>query len=507
MEQRTRLTDMVKALPVAHQVVIGIAGLVLLMAGYLFFNWVSTPSYTVLYTGLDDTTLSSVVDELEQQGVAYRIEAGGNRVLVPKSQVYKVRADLAAAGVRSGAAPQGYELLDGQGLNVSDFRQRIDYQRALEGELARTLLAMNDISAATVHLVIPEETLFVADEEPVTASVLIDSNRTLGELEVETITFLVASSVEGLEATNVTVADVEGQVLHAAGEISAGAAVSNRNLRMTRDFEASLSTDVRNLLATVVGANSASVVVRAQLDFDEESVESETYDPDSATALREQTIDEQFIGAGVPPGGTLGVDGAPIETEDGEEYTYDRSEVIREYGVDRVISRTVTAPGRVNQLSVAVVIDDGSLTGAPTPPVTEIENLVTAAVGLDTNRGDSISISAVAFPAADEATEDTEAAAAGGLDPLSMIPQAIGGLVMLVVAIALFLMTRGGKKAGPELALEATPAALPGGERGADRELVGAAVGDAIHPEVMSLVQKQPEEIAVLLRSWLADRR
>ena len=506
MEQRTRLSDMVKALPVAHQVVIAIAGAVLVMAAFLFFQWVSTPSYTVLVSGVDETTLSSVVDELESQGVPYRLEGGGSRVLVPKSQVYKVRADLAAAGVRAGATPEGYELLDGQGLNVSDFRQRVDYQRALEGELAKTLLAMNDITSATVHLVIPEESLFVEDEEAVTASVLVDSSRPLGELEVETITFLVASSVEGLDATNVTVADVDGQVLHAAGEISAGAAVSNRNLRMTRDFEASLAADVHNLLASVAGPGAASVVVRAQLDFDEASVESETYDPESATALREQTIDEEFVGSGTPPGGTLGVDGAPIETEEGETYTYDRSEVVREYGIDRVVSRTVTAPGKVEQLSVAVVVDDGSLTGVTMPPATEVESLVAAAVGLEADRGDTITVTAVAFPAA-EATETDAPAEAAGLDPIALIPQAVGALVIIVVAVALFLMTRSSKPKKIDLTEGATPAALPGGADRLDQELVGAALGSGIHPEVMTLVQKQPEEIAVLLRSWLADRR
>ena len=393
MERRNRIGEMLVSLPLAHQIVIGIAAVVLAMAAFVFFQWISTPSYTVLYSQLDDTTLATVVDELERQGVPYEIEAGGARVLVPKSQVYQVRASLAAAGVQNGALPQGYSILDGQGLNVSDFRQRVDYQRALEGEMALTLLAMNDISAATVHLVIPEESLFVEDEEPVTASVLLETSSPLSELEIETVTFLVASGVEGLEPQNVTVADVDGDVLHAAGDIASDTAVSNRNLRMTRDFEAALAGDVRNLLAAVVGPDSASVVVRAQLDFDEQSVETQTYDEESAVPLREQTIDETYNGAGTPPGGTLGVEGETIVSDTTGEYTYDRSEAIREYGIDSVISREITAPGKVEQLSVAVVMDDGSLTGAPVPEVAEIEELITAAVGLDTARGDSLSVS------------------------------------------------------------------------------------------------------------------
>jgi flagellar M-ring protein FliF len=503
---------MFSAMPLAHQVTIGAAVALLAMAAVLFFQWVSTPSFTILYTDLDDQTLATVVDELERQGVEYQIEGGGSRVLVPRADVYRLRSDMAVAGIEAGGVPEGYELLDSQGLNVSDFRQRVDYQRALEGELARTLLAMNEITMAQVHLVIPEEALFAEDEEPVTASVLLDSSRPLGELEVEAVTFVVSSAVEGLEPENVTVADVDGQVLHAAGELAAGAAVGNRNMRMTREFENALAADVRNLLAGVTGGTSASVVVRAQLNFDEESTESETYAPESATPLREQTVDEQFTGSGTPPGGTLGVDGEEIVVaEDGDSYVYDRSEVVREYGVDRVISRTVTAPGAVEQLSVAVVIDDGSLSGAPVPQVAEVENLVSAAVGIDPSRGDTVSVSTVAFPAI-EATaepEDVEPAAAP-FDPMAMLPQAVGGLVLLLVATGLILMSRGGKKKGVEVVADSSgPFVLGAGDEN-QRELVGVGAGsngEGVESDVLSLVQRQPEDVAALLRGWLADKR
>lgn len=501
MERRNSIGDMLVSLPLAHQVVIGIAAVVLAMAAFLFFQWVSAPSYTVLYSNLDDSTLATVVAELDRQGIPYEIEGGGSRVLVPKSQVYEVRATLAVAGVQSGSTPQGYSLLDDQGLNVSDFRQRVDYQRALEGEMELTLLAMNDISAATVHLVIPEESLFAEDEEPVTASVLLETAAPLSELEIETVTFLVASAIEGLEPRNVTVADVEGNVLHAAGDIAADTAVSNRNLRMTRDFEASLTSDVQNLLAAVVGPGSSSVVVRAQLDFDEQSVESQSYDEESAVALREQTIDETYNGAGTPPGGTLGVEGETVVADTTGDYTYDRSEVIREYGVDTVISTEITAPGKVELLSVAVVLDDGSLTGAPVPDVAEVESLIAAAVGLDPTRGDSISVSAVAYPVPEVVADVVEAEAAP-MDVMAMIPQVIGGLVLLIVVGSLLMMARGSSKKTKAAALEVVAPAL------GDGAAAGEAIdGTSIHPEVMNLVQRQPEEIAVLLRSWLADRR
>ncbi len=514
---RSRLTDVLRSLPVAHQVTLGVAAVVLAMASFLFIRWVSTPSYGLLYGDLDDAALAEVVAELDRQGTAYRID-GGTRVLVPQADVHEVRAGMATAGVQSGLAPQGYELLDDEGLGVSDFRQQVDYKRALEGELARTLQAMDEISAATVHLVLPEQALFEEDEEPVTASVLLDTARPLSPLAVESVTFLVSSSVEGLTPENVTVADVRGQTLHAAGEEASAAGIGNRNLRLTRDYEAALAADVQTLLATAVGSHGASVVVRASLDFDEVSTEQERYGADDAITLKEQVVDESFNGTGAPPGGTLGVDGAP-EPEAGDDYTYTRSEATREYGVPREVVRTVTAPGKVTGLSVAVVVDDGSLTGAAAPPVAEVERLITAALGLDPERGDTVAVSTVAFPAPAEA-DAPEAAAAAAASPLEMVPRFGGIAVVVVVMSALLWMSRSGRRRDRrerKRREKAEQAALPAPavEEPAELAPVGAGAPTAglpaadhdLRPEVVQLVQRQPEEIAVLLRSWLGDRR
>jgi flagellar M-ring protein FliF len=171
-----------------------------------------------------------------------------------------------------------------------------------------------------------------------------------------------------------------------------------------------------------------------------------------------------------------------------------------------VISREITAPGKVEQMSVAVVMDDGSLTGVTVPTADEIELLVAAAVGLDTTRGDTISVSTIAFPAPEAAdTTETPAAEAAPMDVMAMIPQIVGGLVLLLVVGALLMMARGSSKKSRVAALEVVQPALGGGGGAAPAGETDDGV--SIHPEVMNLVQRQPEEIAVLLRSWLADRR
>ncbi|MBW3657881.1 MAG: flagellar M-ring protein FliF [Actinobacteria bacterium] len=513
---KDRVNELLRNIPVAHRVVVGVAVAAFLLLGFAFLRWVTAPTYTVLYSGLDDAGVSAAIGELETLGTPYRIEAGGSRILVPRDQLYATRASLAGAGVGGESAPQGYELLDGQGLTVSDFRQRVDYQRALEGELAKTLQAMDAVKSATVRLVMPEKQLFTDNQQPTTASVLLDTARPLNAEEVETVTFLVSSSVEGLKHSDITVADVDGQVLASPGEDGLMGAASTRRQRQTRAFEESLAGDVTRLLRSTVGDAGSSVVVRAELDYDERSSERETYEPDSAVATREQTIDEEYTGTGAVPGGIVGVDGGPLAM-DGGESEYRRDEATREFGVNREVVRTTSAPGDVEKLSVAIVMDDGSLTGATVPPMEEIETLVAAALGLDAERGDEVAVSMLPFP--DPA--DAEEPLAPSLT--ERLPEWIALAVLFLIALGLFVMTRKRDEKADALPAavderlvwgqvrEEQPAASLADTAvlnlGAPDTLEEASVREQLTASVTTLVEQQPEEIAVLLRSWLADRR
>ena len=516
---KDRLTTLLRNIPVAHRVTVGIAAAVFVLLAVMFVRWVSEPSWTVLYSGLDDAAVASVIDELESAGTPYRIEGGGSRILVPREQLYATRASMAEAKVGGATTPQGYELLEQQGLSVSDFRQQVDYKRALEGELSRTLQAMDAVESATVRLVLPERELFSDDQQPATASVLLDTARPLDGNEVEAITFLVANSVEGLEATDISIADVDGTMLAVPGEDGELGSASNRRLRQTRAFEKTLSGDVTQLLQSSLGTG-ASVVVRADLDYDERTTEQEIYDPESQVVTSEHTVEEEYTGTGAVPGGGVGVDGGPLDGAEGGETDYQRQEATREFGVNREVVRTVNAPGEVERLSVAVVMDDGTRTGAPVPPIGEVETLVAAALGLDEERGDTIAVSTVPYPA----TEPAELPAPSMTDD---IYQWLALAVLVIIAGALYVMTR--RREQPE-GMPALPREEP--VIWADATAThpdprpAAAIDDSIGPiiappedsdqlmvreqlrsSVTQLVEKQPEEIAVLLRSWLADRR
>lgn len=485
-----RLGAIVRALPPAQRAGIVVAGVVLIMAAVPFFQWITTPSYALLYTELDDRELAEVTTELDATGVDYRLE--GARVLVPRDELHRTRATLAEAGVSGTPTVPGYELLDAQSLGVSDFRQRVDLQRAWEGELTRTLQAMDAIDMASVRLVIPEDALFAEQQTPPSAAVLVRTRTSLSAGQIDAITLLVSSAVEGLDANNVTVTDTDGTVLHAPGDGIVGG-VTDRQQRMTREFEESLAADLGQILQRATNA-PASAVVRASLDFDESETETEAFTGDPIV-LREQTSEESYEGANTIPGGVVGVDGGPLP--DAQDSSFDRQEESREYGVGRTTTRTVRAPGDVESLHVAVVVDESTtLTDA------ELTSLIGAALGIETARGDQVAITRASMPEADTALEPER-----GVDIIEIVQRVIALVVLLVVALGLVWMLRrrrespGDRIVPAELRASIPLDAAPPGDDDAAQQ------SRALRDDVARLVEQQPEEIAALLRGWLADRR
>lgn len=508
-----KLKTLAAALPLAHKLMAVAAITVIALAGATFLRWVTQPSYAMLYADLEPADVAEVVDELESLSIDYRLDAA--QVLVPRDDLHQARASLAGAGVSATPEVPGYELMDEQGLSVSEFRQQVDYQRALEGELTRTIQSMRAVDSASVHLSVPEQEVFADRQDPVTASVMLGTRAELPPEEVESVAFLVASAVEGLDAGEVTVTDTEGRTLHSPDMAGSGAGMTSRQLRQTSEFEQALTGDVHRLLRTITGDDRSSVVVRAALDFDEREVESETHDPDSQVALREQESEERYEGLNVTPGGAVGLDGGPLEGVEGE-VDYESDDRTTEFGVDRVVERVIGAPGAVEALSVAVVMDDGTVSGAEIPPLAEVDELLTAALGLDPERGDDIAVTALPFPEPD----DEEAPVEEGGAWSEQLPLIVAALVIVLIAVALFLMARrrhgttrdellqweaitadGG--ATGELAAPAPPA--PETERVEEPRALEYARAQRATEQFGELVDQQPEEIAELLRSWLAD--
>jgi flagellar M-ring protein FliF len=541
---KERAGKLTKSFNPAQLVVIGLLTVVALIGAMAFMKWASAPSYSVLFTDLDAKAASSVVEKLKADGVPYQLSNEGTAVMVPTAKVYDLRLSLSSAGLPEGGTV-GYELLDKHGLTTSEFTQKVDYQRAVEGELARTLMALDGVDNASVHLAVPENRLFTDDKEATRASVLLKTSTALGDDAVQSIVNLVASSVPNLAPADVTVADTSGRVLSSSGTTSGAA--STRQIELADQYQRQLSSDASAMLTQVFGPGHAVVRVSAQLNFDETERSTETYSQTEPKVLKEQTASEKFTGSGTPPGGTLGVTGAPASTT-GTGNNYEKNDASKEYGVDRVVETAKVAPGKVQRLSAAVVLDGSA---QPVPEAAKVEKLVAAALGLDTARGDTIVVDTIGFDqSVATAAKEAKAKAAGQASTTTMMSYVRTGVGSLALLLVLFFLARGLKQkktepvALPEIGPGSVAAAIAAAQTAAGNTLghselpasipalVGAGAaglaqglpaGLAASPTVpgqvplpavghgeddlLRLIDQQPEEMAVLLRSWLADRR
>jgi len=514
-----------------QKTMLGLAVAAVLVGGFLFTQWSAQPSYTALYSNLSAKDASAVTQHLNSAGTSYKLADGGATILVPRKDVYQLRLDLSGAGLPSTGQP-GYSLLDKQGITTSEFRQRVDYQRALEGELANTISAIKGVTGANVHIVIPQQDLFSKDSNKPTASVLVQegggSKLTAGQ--VQAIVHLVASSVEGLDPTDVTVADGDGHVLSAPGDGDIAAAGDARS-EQTASFEQQLSSSISDLLVPLVGEGHAVVKVKAALDFDTKQTTSETFGNTNGTSVpvSESTAKETY--SGLNGSGATGILGATTQTTVANGGAYDKESADRNFAVDKVTEQVQTAPGKVSRLSVAVLLDSG----AKAVNTQAIQSLVSAAAGIDATRGDTVRVDALKF---DTTAADAAKKALAGQQSAKQQSQLLALLrtlgALLLVVIVLFFAFRSARKA----TVHRVPLALPGpielgpGSVTLNDALVGAGIGaggnalaeahalrdapreiappppkELLSDHLVELIDQQPEDVAQMLRGWLADRR
>jgi len=483
------------------------------------WQWATAPSYQTLMVGEEPTIVSESIDALEAAGIDYRVSAGGTMLEVPRDAVADAEIRLASAGISSSTI-EGYELLDNQGFSASSFQQRINYQRALEGELTRTILDLDNVIAASVHLSIPEDELFSDDEEDPTASVVIDTSRNIGSRAVDGIVNVVASAIPGMSPDGVTVADTSGRVL-----TDNGASASTDAFMIRRSLEQQLETSAQTMLIAAFGQENALVRVSADLDLDEAERETVTYDPESQVALREQLTTEEYKGGSGAAEGIVGVtdevlDATTVADDNGSDYS--RNEQTSEFGVDRVRTVERNSSGDVLRLSVAVVVNDAV---DPQPDLTQVSDIVAAAVGLDPTRGDVIAVESMAFDEGFSAGLDVvpeEVAVAS--DPLAPIAPYLGigqTALAIVLLVLIVLSLRKGVKAMTNSVREASVEVLDVDEldkeaiaegkanetqrsqaANSDGEPLALDRGPLSSGDVMRIIDQQPIEVASLLRTW-----
>lgn len=504
----------------------------LVVGGYLFSGWASKPSYSPLFSNLATSDASAITDKLNAAKEPYKLADGGSTIMVPQKDVYQLRLDMAKANLPTGGV-SGFSLLDKGGITTSQFQQNVEYQQAIEGELTKTIEAINGVSAAVVHVVLPNNDVFSSDASKPTASVLVttDPSKPLGPSQVQAIVHLVASSVEGLDPTNVTVADSQGDILSMAGSDGQLSGASSIQDQQTSAYEQRVSTAVQNLLQPLVGAGHVIVQTNATLNFDSQETTSENYvQPSPGTTpipLSETKSVETYSGTNPSSNGILGPDNiaVPVPSTTASPGTYYNGSTTTDNAIGRVVQQVKTAPGAVQHMSVAVLLDS---TAAAKVNTGDVQKLVENAAGIVTTRGDSVHVSTMPFDQTAAKTAQQEIAAAKkSKDMNKLIGYGKDGLIGFVVLGAIVFFMRKAKKArehSPVLGLserleleearkmrallaarqdEVVRELVPG-PRGNDRLEIARATIDS---EIGELVERQPEEVAQLLRGWLADRR
>ncbi|MFP4130993.1 MAG: flagellar basal-body MS-ring/collar protein FliF [Thiohalospira sp.] len=394
--------------------------------------WSQQPSYAPLFTGLESKEAGEVAEALDQEGIPYEVDSDDGRIDIPASDVHRTRIKLAAQGLPSGGY-DGFEIMkENEGFGVSQFMEKARHNRALEGELARSIMSMGRVDQARVHLALPEDSVFVRDQKEPKASVVVHvgSGGDFGDEQVQAVTNLVASAIPDLEADNVSVVDQGGEML-SGRERDPEAAEDERQFNYARRLERAYASRIENILQPVVGRDGVRAQVTAEVDFTKTERTQELFNPDTgAVRSRQENRSTQQEGeaAGIP--GSLsneppGAATAPEEVNpeegsgggdgegEGESQVLNEDSTIN-YELDRTITHSNTPAGALKRLSVAVVVDHEQTTNESGEEVTvprdeeevqRIESLVRDAVGFDPGRGDSVNVVSASFAPGDDPTE------------------------------------------------------------------------------------------------------
>ncbi len=518
-------------IPLGQRLILMVAAAASVATIVVVVLWAQRPNLEPLFGNLSTEDAGAIVDRLRDQHVPYELAAGGQSILVPASQVHELRMQLAEAGLPTGGGV-GFEIFDRASYGTTDYVQRVNYRRALEGELARTIGAMDQVASARVHLVMPEKRLFAKDQEAARASVTLKlrGDAAMAEGKVAAVVHLVASAVEGLAPENVTVVDLKGDVLYAGNEGGSDVALIGSQVSQRFDLEKRLRQRVLDILEPAVGAGAAEVQVAADLDFTRAETTEEMYDPDVAAIRSEQRTKEQTEGRSGTAGGVTGVTGGP-GAEGGDSNTTKSQNSTVNYELNRTVNHIVHPVGQIKRLSVAVLVDgrtetaaDGTVTHTPRTDeeLGKLGALVKKAVGFNAERGDTVEVVGMAFagaPAVEALAEPgfiQKALPFVGPSLRYLLALVVAGLVIMLVLRPLAqVVTSGGGGGGRQVQDLVLPKGLPKtvGQLEAEGQGLLADLADfeserlipTSREDVLRMAQDNPRQTAEMLKSWMKE--
>ncbi|MDN5344427.1 MAG: flagellar M-ring protein FliF [Clostridia bacterium] len=523
---RNRLTNFWQGLTPGRRSALVVVSVAALLAGAFLVQWLLKPQYAPLFTNLQQRDAAAVVEKLKEMKVPYQLASEGTTIMVPKEQLYQLRLDLASAGVLNSG--QGFELFDQNKLGMTDFERNLDYQRALMGELQRTIVALNEVEDARVHLVIPSPSVFLQEQQPPSAAVMLKL-KPLARLkpgQVKGIMELVAASVPGLKLENIRVIDIYGNVLSDGVSEEANAPLGQKQqaqMELKRQYEKDLEQRLQAMLNQILGPGKAVAMVTADLNFNQQEIQQTVWG--NNVVRSEETKNEQGTTTG-------GAGGAPAGTAtNNQQYTwtnpaqgnYTKTDNIRNYEVDKTDTHTIVAPGQVRRLSTAVAVN-GPVNAALN---TQIQQIVRAAVGYDPNRNDLIQVESITFDnSLQQQMADAMAAQQQRQQKLQqyLLWGAAGLASLLMLLLLIFFLLRRRRRAalseqltgGATLAGRPLPAGL---QAGIPVEPLAVQPAEPVDVEkerqeaerkakmehLREIIRQRPEDAALLLKAWLIE--
>ncbi|MFT4577211.1 MAG: flagellar M-ring protein FliF [Nitrospinales bacterium] len=410
--------------------------------------WLKAPDFQLLYANLSQEDAGAIVEKLKSQKVPYEITNGGRTIRIASDMIHEIRLQLAGEGLPEGS-DVGLEMFEDTPLGMTDFIQKLNFQRALQGELTRTIKTLNAVAQVRVHLVIPKDNLFRKEKPKGKASITLKlkSGKSLSEGQIQGIVHLVSASVGSIEASDVVIVDVKGNLLSGGKEASKGAMMSSSNFKHKLRVQKELQVKVIKMLEDALGPGKVIAKISTDLDFEQVERTEEIFDPDSQVVRSENQISENSVGA-VPPGGIPGVQALVPSGEDagsgiGQAAQRNKSNAVFNYEINKVVRRVSKPVGEVAKLSVAVMID-GIMVGDPaeyqarTPEeMAKYLQMVQSAVGYDAERGDVVQVENIQF---DHSQLDKEKAAIERAEQIDLAME--GGKLLVGLIFLIMFFTR-----------------------------------------------------------------
>jgi flagellar M-ring protein FliF len=498
------------ALPPRTKAILVVSAVAILAIVFFMLKIATAPTYSLVSSGLDPAQTGKITAALDEQGISYELRNNGTALAVNKAQLPQARVALASQGVSvsSSGTQDGYALLDKTKLGSSQFQQQVTYQRALEGELANMINGVEGVNGANVQLVLPEDTLFADEKSPATASVMLQNTAdTLQPGAVRGIAQMTASAVKGLKIGDVTITDGAGQLLWPQGDGTTGGAAGATKQATEASKARELEAKVNAMLASTLGPGKAQVQVTVDMNVDKTTQKSLTY-AKKGVPLKTSEESERLRGSGGTTGGTPGT-GSNVPTYSNNSASgsgnsnYQRSKKDTDFGVDKTVETKEVAPGTINKLNVALLVDRSI------PPATfaSLKQTVATAAGVQTARGDTLTATQMAF--AKPATPKTGPVPTNLVGPLKWVGLGLAALLFL------FFMTRAMRKREAESL--GTPAWLKEIEEPITlaqlEESTAAApqaaglpprVPDASLHQLDQLMEREPERVAAQVKQWMS---